>query len=229
MGTHVDDIRTRLPARLAVPRTLVAAVSLGATGVVGSWLASRAADVPVAYLLTDTSDAVARYGCEGRTCMLAGGLSNLGVLLWALAAVTALFAATLRPDSSARVPLLAGGAFSTLLLADELFRLHDSKLGGSSLLETVLMAGYVGLAMLLVGTAWEWLRGTDLTLLTAALGLLGASVAVDRVASWTGLYVEGGTGILLEDGAKFVGIVCWAFYWAGAAAVALRPDEPRPV
>jgi hypothetical protein len=221
MGTH--DIRTRLPARAVVlPTTLIVAVLLGATGVVASVLASLAVDVPVAYLFTDTSDAVVRFGCEGRSCMLAGGLSNVGVLLWAVAAITAVFAACLRPDSSSRKPLLAGGALSALLLADELFRLHDTKLGGSSLLETVIMVGYAGLAVMLVRTAGAWLRGTDVALLVAAFGLLATSVAIDRVASWMGLYAEGGVGILIEDGVKFIGIVCWAFYWTGAAAAARR-------
>jgi len=207
--------------RLATP---VIAVALGTIGVVVSKLTSLAVGVPVEYLLTDTSDAVAEFGCDGRTCMLAGGLTNVGVLLWALAAVTASFVAKVRPRSPARLPLLAGGSFSALLLADDLFRLHDTKLQGSSLVETLITASYIGFAALLVGTFREWLKSTDWLLLGSALGMLAVSAAIDRVASILGINVETGIGVLAEDGAKFVGIVCWACYWAGSAAAALRSE-----
>lgn len=209
--------------RSALP-TLIVAVSLGATGVVISKLASVAAGVPVEYLLTDTSDAVEIHGCDGWTCMLAGGLSNVGVLLWALAAFAALFAAKVRPHSPSRLPLIAGGSFSALLLADDFFRLHDTKLQGSSMIETLISAGYVGMAALLVGAFGDWLKRTDRLLLAAAFGMLAVAVVIDRAASAMGINVESGLGVLVEDGAKFVGIVCWAFYWVGAAAAAVKSD-----
>jgi len=59
----------------------------------------------------------------------------------------------------------------------------------------------------------SFLRTTDLPLLWAACALFAVSLLADRF--WPGQH-------LLEDGAKFLGIVAWSTYFVGSAVGHLR-------
>lgn len=154
---------------------------------------------------------------------LLGAMSNVGVVLWWLAAGTCLFtwwlSGPLGLDRGVGVFLLTAGLLTTLLAIDDQFLLHDELVPlYLGLRERYVMAGY----LLLVG-AWLLLnlrviRRSEWPLLAGALAFFGGSVATDVVAQATMTDVENlGRGLdwvmFAEDGLKFVGIFGWAAYF----------------
>jgi len=142
-----------------------------------------------------------------------GLVSNLGVLAWTTAVVAAAAGAWIcrlgaRPNAGRF--LRHGAVLGAVLLFDDLFQFHaiavPSWLGVEKIVPlTFLAAG---------GVAWiashrrEILR-THVHLLGAALVGMGLSVAIDTVIG----PVPGETGLLFEDGAKFLGALAWATYF----------------
>ena len=141
-----------------------------------------------------------------------GAISNLGILIWAtgiaLAGAGAWVAHRIGRMSAAR--FLAAGVLATLiLLLDDVFRVHSgplARLVGSKTLAQLIVVSPV---MVWLGVFRRDILRTRSILLGAALGAMACSVAVDV------LFDPGGdTGLLLEDGLKFLGILAWAQYFA---------------
>jgi hypothetical protein len=191
------------------------AVAVGAAAVVVALApaAARQGGVGVDFLLRDPA-AVAKLP------FYVGLLSNLGVLLWAAAAgmlgLTCL-AVRAREGWGREAAFFAGlGGLTALLAADDLFMLHEDAyrrvLPGP---EHVVL----GLEMLLLGAFVARFRAriasTAWLPLAAALGLLGLSAGVDLLESVLA------APLLLEDGAKLVGIAAWAYYAADQGLEAL--------
>ncbi|MBT8399086.1 MAG: hypothetical protein KJO98_01305 [Rhodothermia bacterium] len=107
--------------------------------------------------------------------------------------------------------LKAAGILSIVMMADDLFMLHESAGDFVDGAENGLLVGY-GVTLLWILIRFrDVIRRTDSLILLAALLFLGLSAAVDlmqplvqrRIGEWR---------ILIEDGAKFVGIACWSSY-----------------
>lgn len=151
-----------------------------------------------------------------------GLVSDLGVLLWTAAAALSLFAwvqtwnqrdVTLRPGY-----LGALGSITVLLLADDLWMLHERVLAKflplpGVLLLTVYMIGF----LLLCGYYVRDMLRSDYLLLCGALLCFGLSLAVDALPGTLPQQQ------LLEDGAKFAGILHWAGYQWQLARQQLQP------
>lgn len=146
---------------------------------------------------------------------LAGLLSDLGVLLWCVATAVCAFAAlSLRGIGTASmVRFFASGALlSAYLMVDDFFLIHEhmgSILGigwGEHLVYAVL--GVAVLAYLAVFQ--RIILAAHYPLLVMGLGCLGASVVVDMFQPW--LLWMGGWRNLMEDGAKWLGIVGWCAF-----------------
>lgn len=190
------------------------------------WAVVRQDGIPYADLVLDP----AQYG---RRPWYTGLVSNLGVLGWTTATVASAVGAGAaqrggRPGAAQY--LRAGASLSGLLLLDDLFQLHivvPRALGQPKMLFYVCYA-VLG-AWWAFGEARELLR-TRWPLLIAAVGALALSVAVD---------VLGGGGeqaLILEDSAKFLGILAWALYFwlttsdiVGSLASASPAPVPTPV
>lgn len=146
----------------------------------------------------------------------AGLLSNVGVLVWAGCAFIAAFAATvLRTAPGATRTsrwLLAVAIWSTVLCFDDFFILHEI----SAISGKVLFPAYgVCLAIIVAFGVYEIRRYNVLYLLLTGFFFF-MSLTVDffqeSVESMIGEF-----RILLEDGAKFMGVVFWLnFVWVTA-------------
>ncbi len=159
-----------------------------------------------------------------------GLISNLGVILWAVATVSAMSAARiarLGNRHGAAAYLTQGGGLSVLLLFDDLFQLHSAVL--PELIGTpksfVLLVYLTALAGWML-TNVEQVRRTRWMLLAASALALAVSIVIDQFApgqTWS---------LIAEDSAKFLGIIAWALYFhltgtdiAGSVVGSLRDDE----
>ena len=163
---------------------------------------------------------------------LVGAISNVGVLLWWLAAGICLFtfslARTLGFTRSVRVFLLTSGLLSALLAIDDLFLFHDD-------LATQLLGlreRHVMLAYLVLVGAWALLnmrviRDSEWLILAIAAACFAGSIGSDYVtqvglsdADELGKGLD--WGLVIEDGLKFVGIAGWTAYFVRFSQRAVR-------
>ena len=142
-----------------------------------------------------------------------GAISQLGVLGWAIAVLSAgwsaWFAHHVGRPKAAR--FLARGAMATaVLLFDDLFAVHAAASGILSVPKPVL-------AVLITMPCGIWavrhlddIQRTRWPLLLASVACLALSMAVERA---TGNSL-GPRATLAEDGPKFLGVLAWATYFA---------------
>jgi hypothetical protein len=158
--------------------------------------------------VTMTRDPAAIYGDY-----FVGILSNLGIMLWAAAAVVCfLGAAILTKTSQDQHFLIASGVLTTLLALDDaflfhqvifpdLFHVHKWQIFGIYLLFFVLY--FIGFKRLIISK-------TDYPIILAAFLLFGLSIIIDDVLHNFPTQI---LQPLFEDGAKFVGISLWLAYF----------------
>ena len=179
-----------------------------------------------------TRDPLAIMGKKGAPHL--GFLSNLGALVWcttaAVCAFTALRLASLGGARRQSSFLFVAAAFTSLLLFDDLFMLHENLRLRVAWGELALFALYGGCA-LSYGLAFRGvLQQLGFFAPLLAICLLGISVAVD-VSKLTATTAAVWPWIL-EDGSKFVGLVVWGAFHIRAAwifeAAAARSPGPQP-
>ena len=195
-----------------LPRILALATALGVVVVAGTWLFAEVADVSPEMLTREPQIAL-----DG--AFYVGAFSNLGAITFAIPAVACLFAASLLAGRRQRL-LAAVGALSAFLLADDLFLLHDAVFPRVGIPETLVQAGYLLAIGVIVLVYREELglfliAGVVLTLAWWAL-----SVFMDTFLNNHALNLVQ----LVEDGAKFVGIVVWSAAWTTFAFVTMREE-----
>lgn len=176
-------------------------------------------------VVTTGSDVTVRQLTQDATTVLDGpfyvGLvSNFGLTLWAAAVTVCLFTASLSLAGGTGLGrfLTVSGAFTALLLLDDLALLHDEILpiyAGISgdvygVLYVVFMLGYlVAFRGLILSTDWP--------ILFVALACFGVSTVVDVGAAALGNFFSASTVVLVEDGAKLLGIGTWVAYFVSVA------------
>ncbi|MEA5574219.1 hypothetical protein [Calothrix sp. UHCC 0171] len=151
---------------------------------------------------------------------LSGALSNLGILLWCVAASVCTFVAVAIRDKvprSAFLFLLASALLSGWLLFDDLFLFHEDLasryLGLSE--RVVICALGIFVSTYLVAFRKTILK-TNYLLLIIAFGFLVSSVLVDVLLERF-LWGIGHWTFLVEDGLKWLGISYWCSYQVNAA------------
>lgn len=183
--------------------------------------------VPVADLLLDPMT-VAYASGTGKSHF--GLVSNLGVLLWAVAAAAGLVAAavSLRFGERRRAFFFGmAAALGAALGADDMLLIHESVLGRHlGVDESVPFAAYGAWALVYGWAFRREISELHAGLLAVAFACFGASLLVDVSAAGAGPG-PGGLALLVEDGGKFVGIACWTAFQVSAALRALRP-APEP-
>lgn len=179
--------------------------------------------VPIAYLTKDPL-AVAELA-KGECCSVYYGLlSNFGVLLWCATTAICLFTALLclskRTKISDAVFFAAAGMFTGWLMLDDFFLVHEDVLPAFGVSQPLTYAVYAGLAISYFALSWKKIITYRTNLLIAALAFLGTSVVLDVI-----LHSESTTHILLEDGAKILGISAWAAFHIEAAYLAVSKQS----
>jgi hypothetical protein len=136
-----------------------------------------------------------------------GFLSQLGIFVWAAAAVSCALAATLLTGRM-RLFFIASAALTLLLGLDDAYLLHEYALPNALGIDEVFVyVIYVGLTITYFSLFIRQILLTEYTLLAMAFSFFAFSIVMD-VAD---VYFLGSQ--LLEDGAKFVGIVSMAAYY----------------
>lgn len=175
-----------------------------------------------------------------------GLVSNLGILGWTTATAAAFFGAGVaryggRP--AAATLLHRGALLSTILLFDDLFQLHVALKPLFGVSKSVVYLGYVLVAAWWVATQYREIRRTRMELLLAAGAAFALSVLFDQFGPSLPRLSDQAV-LLLEDAAKFLGVLAWAQYFsltasdimrsivnelraAAAAPVESSPPEPR--
>jgi hypothetical protein len=197
--------------------SLARVLTAGIAGVVAvlavAGLGSAASEHAFAYFVRDPAAAVRLDGCEGIACSYAGMVSNVGIVLWLVAATLTLGAALLGRrmgiDRRALSLLWWGGALTALLGLDDLFELHEYAVPaliphGQELAYAAY--GVAGLGLLALHR--DLLMRADTWLLVAAGSLLLVSAAADEILPGNHL---------LEDGSKLLAIVLWGIFFVGTA------------
>jgi hypothetical protein len=184
-------------------------------GILGLVWISITADIPISKFTRDPSAVM-------NGPFYAGALSNLGVLMWSAAATVCLFGASMLKgkagSNAARSFLLASASFTSLLLVDDLFMLHDLVLPEYlNLRERYIVLGY-GVLMLAYLFAFRLaILRTEWLVLVLAGGFFCVSLVVDK-------FPEDLLPMhhIFEDGAKFMGIVTWLLYMTRTSRALMR-------
>ena len=146
-----------------------------------------------------------------------GMISNIGILFWGAAASICLFTTfsdNINRESSKL--LLLGGLFSGLLCIDDLFLLHDRYVG-----QDFLNLTYLSISILLLVRFQRILKNIGLFNLIISILFLGISIFFDGVIQQIFNQSYELTQ-LIEEGFKFLGIVCWLNFWCKASKYALK-------
>lgn len=201
--------RTPAPVYVAVVAPVAIAVVAASTQ---PWL-------PPSHLLRD-SQVVA--GLHGDTSPAYGLLSNLGILAIAVASGMALLGwLVARRAGDDLGPLLAWSFWLSLaFVLDDLLLLHEAA-SSASWTGIAIAAGY-GVAFLVYLARFQDVarQRLDSGLLLMAIGAFAVSAAVDLLVDATQ------ASVLIEDGAKLLGIVAWSVFVARAAIIAFEPVTP---
>lgn len=144
-----------------------------------------------------------------------GLISNLGILGWTTATATGFFGAWVahygsRP--SAATLLRRGAVLSTILLLDDLFQLHVAVKPLFGVSKPMVYVAYLAVAAWWAVTQRREIRRTRSELLVAAVLAFGTSIVADQIAEpLLGLGPQ--TALVVEDAAKFLGVLAWAQYF----------------
>ncbi len=209
------------PIRLETPAEPLAGVWLGAAlapPALVVLLASLQPFVDPRLLFIDAAEARAETCCAPYL----GILSNAGVTMLCIASAAALLACvSVRASRRARRATALAAIFSAWLAVDDSLMLHEYALPAAGLAERAVMAGYGVVAFVCLEQRRVWMRPQAASLLPLAVLMLAASAGIDAVfdlgqamapAHWQAVLVTPMTmtmGIVVEDGAKFVGLWLW--------------------
>ena len=148
-----------------------------------------------------------------------GFVSNVGVVGWSLGCGACLVGA-LTLHGKTRLALVCGGLLTAMLMADDVFLIHEGYLEGGGLPTVVAPTVYAGLAIAYLVVFRSFLRRHGIWLLLLAGAFLAASAAID-------VWFEVDSRFLAEDGSKLFGIVTWTTFFVAATVGELRLSEPE--
>jgi len=151
---------------------------------------------------------------------LFGFVSNIGALAWAAAATVCLLTAmVVRASRSASkrdwLFFALFGVLSLLLMADDLFQMHESFRDYWGFSEKATYAIYLLFTISLLVAFRQKILRSEYLLMLVAFGFFGLSMGIDIKQKLLVHYIPG--FFLVEDGLKFIGIVTWLGYWLHSA------------
>ena len=171
--------------------------------------------IPPSDLLRDSQVVAAGHAGESPAY---GLISNVGIVVLALSSGAAAIGRLILHDAPAPWPrlLLWTAVLSLVLVLDDLLLLHEA--AAFAPWAGALAAAAYGLAFLrFVGRFRDViLRDLDVGLLLLAVGSLGLSLVTDLLVAPTQ------SSVVVEDGAKLLGLVAWSAFGLRTALFALR-------
>ncbi|MDP9495076.1 MAG: hypothetical protein M3P87_07540 [Actinomycetota bacterium] len=171
-------------------------------------------DVPVTDLLRDPSATL-----DG--AWYVGLVSIAGVALWAAAAAICLLCLGAETSPGPRSLLLAGAVTSVILGADDAFLLHEAIKNEIGIPSPLTIGVYGVIALVLFWRAWPYLKNrADLIVFVLGVGLFAVSVILDA-AGEADLPTPPYSAVI-EDVAKFLGLVTWVTFFAGVGRDLIR-------
>ena len=203
------DLRRAVPAFFAAAAFVAAALA-------GIVFIHHRADVPYGDLTRDPS--IILHGQ-----LTSGILSTIGGLVWAMGVGIALLAAAASAGNRPEVRFfLWSAAFTTWLMGDDVFLFHEKLfpvyLGVP---EIVFHAAYPLFALAWIVVFRRRILLSPWPLAFAAFGFLALSELLDVCSDGR----EQDIRFLLEDGAKFAGIMMWSTYLLIAGRDAVKPVQ----
>ncbi len=171
--------------------------------------------IPIAYLTRDSTAAV-------QVPFYAGIYSKIGMLFWCSAVAICFFSVGILRNRSANTEsvrfLLFSGMFTTILLLDDFFLLHEEVLPDYlHIPQKLVFVVYGTLSVLYLIRFRAFILKTEFLLLFLAFGFFGLSIAVDILPGHSlgiNFIASGFRGHhLFEDGFKLLGIVSWSTYF----------------
>ena len=152
---------------------------------------------------------------------LSGILSNLGILLWCVAASVSMFVAVFIRSKVSRSKflfVLSSALLSGWLLFDDLFLFHEDLANRYLGLGEKYIIGILGMFVFAYLAAFRTtILKTTYLLLMISFAFLASSVLVDLLLEkWLVLRI-GHWEYLVEDGLKWLGISFWCSYHVAAA------------
>jgi hypothetical protein len=150
-----------------------------------------------------------------------GFFSNLAVLMWCSSASVCFFASMLliqrKADPSKILFMVSAGLFTGLLLFDDLFQAHNAIYPWLfGVFETYIFAAYAIIAGIYLLYFRNLIVNNGYSLMLLSLTLLAISIFAD-VFQRVPFEDAGVLQIVIEDGAKFIGISTWMVFHFRAA------------
>jgi hypothetical protein len=184
----------------------------------GTKLISAATGIPLRHFMLDPTEVM-------QVPFYTGFVSNLGILMWAATAAICLFVSIFLAQWMSgewRNFLLISGLFTLLLLLDDLFRFHDELFPVYLGIEgDILGIIYVILIVIYLirfrGLIFQYSYG----FLLLAFGLFAVSAAIDVPTKFLKDFFAEQNLLLLEDGAKLLGLANWLAYFTYISATIL--------
>ena len=191
-------------APISLSRQLQHAMPLAVVWMVVLWIASLQDAASLEELFLDPATLAGQPWYPGL-------LANVGIVGWSVGVVAAGGGAwvSMRAGRPTAVTFLGSAALITmLLLLDDLLQSHAVILPATGMNPTAAQIVVVAPAPL-----WMWLHRAEIArsrwlLLLAALGGFVVSLTADMVVEGAG-----SAALLVEDGAKLLGIIAWAQYF----------------
>ena len=156
-----------------------------------------------------------------------GAVSNLGIIGWSIGCFSVLMAAGVIQANPApqtaplRLPFLwATGAITLIFMLDDLFLLHEWVLPGLGVPEILVLGGYGAVFLAYAVCFRRFIVRSHFVFFFVACCLFATSILIDLII--------GAPPILLEDGAKFMGIFAWSGFAVLNGVDALRAWQIAP-
>lgn len=178
---------------------------------------AKAVDVPVTDLLRDTTAVL-----DGE--FYVGLFSTTGIALWASAGAICILLLSSRAPESPRDLLIAGAVVSLMLAADDAYLIHETVGAFVGIPDVFIFTLYGIVAIALFWRSRKYLASRpNVSVFVAAVLLLGLSLGLDvsgELGPWTLPYSS-----VIEDVAKFLGIVSWLTFFGGLGRALIMSSE----
>jgi hypothetical protein len=172
------------------------------------------ADVPVASLFRDSNAVLGGP-------FYVGSFSAIGVALWAAAGAMCILVLSTGMSGAAGKLLIAGAVVSITLGADDALLLHEAAESKLGIPELVFFSLHAIVVIVLFWPVRRYLASRpNIGVLVGSIGLLGVSLVVDQGVSQSFPHQP-----IIEDVAKFLGIVLWVAFFGGFCHAILRTVE----
>ncbi|MBO6607593.1 hypothetical protein [Psychroserpens sp.] len=150
-----------------------------------------------------------------------GLLSQLGIFIWAATAAICLFASQVLHSKGNQRYLIIASAISLYLGIDDAFLLHESVFPAIGIHQKIVIASYGLLMAVFLWNYRKTILSTDYLLMAIAFICFATSILIDNLFWKRSPLITN----LLEDGAKFVGLVAWITYFARTAKQFIRGER----